>query len=98
MIKNACPFAPGASKPSSMPRPAKQRKSVLSGGTAKKLILVLSLLALALLYAHAYPSPYWTGKSVWFQDWYIAKIGFYSYLITMIAYYFRLNRRKTGNL
>jgi hypothetical protein len=101
MIENACPFAPDASKPESMPRPVKRRESLIGKGSVKKIIMILCIVALTLLYAHSYPSPYWSGKSIWFQDWYIAKIGLYSYIIVMITFYFRLHRKidkNTGNL
>ncbi len=101
MIENACPFAPGASKPQSMPSPIKRSESLLSKGNVKKIIMILSILVLVLLYAQNGPSPYWSGSSIWFQDWYIAKIGLYSYLIVMIPFYFREYRqieKKTRNL
>ena len=94
MIKYACPFAPGAVKPESI-RVHRDQPSLLKRILNKKtLFMILSLLALTILYSRSYSSLNWGGSPVLFQDWYIVKLSFYSYLSGMITYYFREYRNK----
>ena len=94
MIENACPYAPGAIKPDSMPRPQGQISILRKLFNGKFLLMLLSIVALTLLYSHSYPVLNWGGSPVLFQDWYIVKMSIYTYVSGMIAYYFREQRRK----
>jgi hypothetical protein len=94
MIENACPYAPGAVKPESMP------SAIVKGGwtvrirNGKLLVLLFSILALTLLYGFSYSSLNWSGSPVLFQDGYVVKMSVYTYLLSMITYYFRGYRQK----
>jgi hypothetical protein len=94
MIKNACPFAPEAVKPVSIQSP-RDRASVLKRFlNRKKLILLLSIVALTIVYSLNYSSLTWGGSSVLFQDWYIVKMSFYTYISGMVAHFIREYRIK----
>lgn len=94
MIENACPYAPGVVKPESIPSPREQSNTVKRLLNGKLVLLVVSLVALTLLYSYSYPSLNWGGSPVLFQDWYIVKMSFYTYVTGMITYYFREYRQK----
>jgi hypothetical protein len=94
MIENACPYAPGELKPESMPGPANNRGVLRRLRNGKTIALLFSIFALTLLYGYSYPSLNWGGSPVLFQDWYVVKMSIYTYLISMITYYFREYRTK----
>lgn len=92
MIEYACPFAPGAAKPESMERP--RRKERLSFLKNKKLIiLVFSVLCLMIFYTSCYPYLEWEGSKVLYQDGYIIKMSFYTYISSMLTYFIREFRK-----
>jgi len=96
MIENACPFAPGEVKPESI-KGLKNQSSLLKHVLNKKtLVLIGSLIALIILYSRSYSSFNWDGSRVLFQDWYIVKMSFYTYLSGMITYYFKEYRQKNS--
>ena len=94
MIENACQYPPGAVKPESIQGPRNQSDLLKKILNKKTLLLVVSLLALTILYSQNYSSLNWGGSPVLFQDWYIVKMSFYTYISGMITYYFREYRRK----
>ena len=94
MIENACQFPPGAVKPESIQGPRDQSSLLKKILNKRTLFLIVSLLALTVLYSRNYSSFNWGGSPVLFQDWYIVKMSFYTYISGMITYYFREHRRK----
>ena len=94
MIENACPYAPGVVKPESIPSPREQSSMAKRVINRKSVLLVVSLVALTLLYRYSYPSLNWGGSPVLFQDWYIVKMSLYTYVTGMITYYIREYRLK----
>lgn len=94
MIENACPFAPGEAKPEVIPNSVNHRR-VLGGLVNKKtLLLVVSLIVLTILYSMSYSDLNLQGSGVLYQDWYIVKMSFYSYIMSIFAFVIRENRRK----
>jgi hypothetical protein len=94
MIKNACQFPPGEVKPESIHGPRDQSSLLKRILNKKILVLLASLLALIIVYSRNYSSLNWGGSPVLFQDWYIVKMSFYTYISGMITYYFREYRPK----
>ena len=94
MIENACQFPPGATKPESIQGPRDQSNLLKKVLNIRILFLIVSLLALTVLYSRNYSSLNWGGSPVLFQDWYIVKMSFYTYISGMITYYFREHRHK----
>jgi len=94
MIENACPFPPGAVKPESIHGPRDQSSLLKRILNKKTLFLIVSMIAVTILYSRSYSSFNWGGSPVLFQDWYIVKMSFYTYISGMITYYFREYRHK----
>jgi len=94
MIKHACPFPPGVVKPESIQGPRDQSNLLKRILNKKTLFLIVSLIAVTILYSRSYSSLNWGGSPVLFQDWYIVKMSFYTYISGMITYYFREYRNK----
>ena len=94
MIENACPFPPGAVKPETIQGSRNQSSLLRRLLNKKTLFLIASMVALTILYTRNYESLNWRGSPVLFQDWYIVKMSFYTYLSGMITYYFREYRHK----
>lgn len=94
MIENACPYAPDAVKPESIPGPRNQSNILKKILNKKSALLIASLLALTVLYTRNYSSLHWEGSPVLFQDWYIVKLSLYSYLTGMITYFVRKYRKE----
>ncbi len=94
MIKNACPFAPGEIKPESMPTKQTREGFLKSLANKKTLLLVFCLVLLMLLYTSNYNELYMGGSSVLFQDGYIIKMSFYTYVSGLISFFIREHRRK----
>jgi hypothetical protein len=94
-IANACPFAPGVSKPASMPGPKLSKVSLWNKMVNKKtIILVLSLVSLTLLYSYNYPSLNYSGTPLLFEDMYFIKLSLYTYITSMVGYFIRDYKRK----
>ena len=94
MIKNACPFAPGAVKPVSLGGSRDQSRVLKRLLNRKFLFLLISLIALTVLYGRSYSTLNWGGSPVLFQDWYIVKMSFYTYVSGMLSYFIRRYRQK----
>jgi len=98
-IVNACPFAPGVTKPASMtvPSPTElpMRKRLV---TLKSSVLVLSFVSLTLLYSYSYPSLNYSGIPVLFQDWFFIKMSIYTYVTSMLGFFIKKYKHgKRGN-
>ena len=94
-IINACPFAPGVTKPDSIPSPNVPRLSIRNKVINRKtIVLVLSLVSLTLLYSHNYPALNYSGKPLLFEDYYFIKLSMYSYVATMVGYFIREYKKK----
>lgn len=97
MIKwviNACPFAPGATKPvtmtePSMPRPTLWQRLV----NWKSTVLVLSFVSLVLLYSHSYPSLNYSGTPFLYEEGYFLKMSIYTYVTSMLGFFVKKYRR-----
>jgi hypothetical protein len=96
MIKNACPFAPGEVKPDSIPTSSNNQAVLKRVLNKRNFLLVLSLVFLTVLYTLSYSNLKWEGSSVLYQDWYIVKMSFYTYAMSLISFFIRENRRKKG--
>lgn len=94
MIKNACPFAPGEIKPESIATPSNNQGVLKRIMNSRNLLLVLSLIFLTVLYTMSYSDLKWEGSSILYQDWYIVKMSFYTYAMSLISFFIRENRRK----
>ena len=97
MIKNACPFAPGAVKPDSFGGPRDQSSVLKRLLNRKFLFLLISLIALTVLYGRSYSSLNWGGSPVLFQDGYIVKMSFYTYVSGMLSYFIRKYKQKKNH-
>lgn len=94
-IVNACPFAPGVVKPASMPAPKLPTITTWNKVVNRKtIVLVLSFVALTLLYSYNYPALNYSGKPLLFEDAYFIKLSIYSYVTSMIGYFIREHKRK----
>ena len=97
MIKNACPFAPGEVKPEQMPAKSTEESLVKRILNKKTLLLVFCFCVLTFLYTRNYNELYMGGSSILFQDGYIIKMSFYTYISGLLAFYIREHRRKQVN-
>jgi hypothetical protein len=94
MIENACPFAPDEIKPEVMTSASNSKGWIYKLINFKLIFVFLTLLALTLLYNYSYPSLEQVGSRVLYQDGYIVKMSFYTYMFGMISYFIRERRRK----
>ena len=95
-IINACPFAPGVTKPATMAMPSltglTMRRRLVNW---KSSLLVLSFVGLTLLYSHSYPSLNYSGTPLLFEDGFFIKMSIYTYVTSMLGFY--IKKYKRGN-
>jgi len=94
MIENACPFAPGEAKPKSITVKSNQEGLLKKLANRKLIALVLSLVVLIFVYSRSYSDLNWEGSNVLFNDLYIVKLSFYTYLTSLISFFIREHRKK----
>ena len=97
MIENACPFAPGDIKPKKIDSPSIEKRLVSRIVNVRFIILLLTFLALTLLYNYYYLPNIWNSTPIVLQDYFIVKMSFYTYISGMISHFIRERKRKERN-
>ena len=96
-VVNACPFAPGAAKPSSMTTPSRPKVSMRKRLVNRKsIVLVLSFVSLVLLYSHSYSSLNYSGTAFLFEGGFFIKMSLYTYVTSMLGFFIKEYKRRKG--
>ena len=93
-VTNACPFAPGAVKPTSMAGPRMPQLNIWKRLVNwKSTVLVLSFVSLVLLYSYSYPSLNYSGTPFLYEEGYFLKMSIYTYVTSMLGSFVKKYRR-----
>ena len=93
-IINACPFAPGITKPASMDTPSISKLTRRRLVNRKSIVLVLSFVSLILLYSYSYPSLNYSGTPFLFEEGFFIRMSLYTYVTSMLGFYIKEYKRR----